>query len=132
MAGPRVFGVGIGVFILAVLWAVSFLLSVFLSKTQGISRAAGVFIVALLATVLLLVLPQGEGQKTKSVDVTDPLFIWRNSLTVLLGLCTLASPALLLKMHWGVPVQAHSLNRMRIVRRRSVAVGATAEESEHT
>ncbi|KAK8770851.1 transmembrane protein 218-like [Amblyomma americanum] len=129
MAGPRVFDVGIGVFILAVLWAVCCLLCVFLSKTQGISRAAGVFAAALVATVLLLTVPQGEGPKSKDSDITDPLFIWRNALTVLLGLCALASPVLMIKMHWSVPVQARSLSRLsNIVKHRTIDAQASDEE----
>ncbi|XP_037516006.2 transmembrane protein 218-like [Rhipicephalus sanguineus] len=129
MASPRVFEVGIGVFILAVLWTTCCLLCIFLSKTQGISRAVGVFAVALLATVLLLVLPQGEGQKPKDSDITDSLFIWRITLTVLLGVCALASPMIMIKVHWSVPVQARSLNRLNnIIRRRTVSIQTSEEQ----
>ncbi|XP_075547963.1 transmembrane protein 218-like [Dermacentor variabilis] len=129
MAGPRVFEVGIGVFILAVLWATCCLLCIFLSKTQGISRAAGVFAGAVLATVLLLILPQGEGQKPKDSNVTDTLFIWRSALTVLLGICALASPMIMIKVHWSVPVQARSLNRLNnIIRHRTVSIEAPGEQ----
>ncbi|XP_029845272.2 transmembrane protein 218 [Ixodes scapularis] len=128
----RVFDVGIGVFILAVLWSCTFLLCGFLSKTKGQASAAGVFLLAVGLTAVLLAVPRGESQLPGEQEDTDPLFIWRNALTVLLGLCSLVSPFIMLKMHWAVPVHAKSLDRQSAVIRRRTVTLASPELSNNS
>lgn len=92
-------------------------------NSQICRRAAGIFLLASGTTGLLLLIPRGPSQKAYQTEAADPIFIWRNSLTVLLGLCSVLSPLLMLKLHWAEPVYAKSLDRQSgIIRRRVVSI----------
>ncbi|XP_038610569.1 transmembrane protein 218 [Tachyglossus aculeatus] len=108
-----VLGVGGGVFILALMWVAVLLLCLLLSRASGPTRLSVIFVflAALIATAVLLLLPRaGEFPiPTVEVKVTDPFFIGRYVLLAFLAAVFLGSLFLLLVQHGVEPICAKPL-----------------------
>lgn len=102
----RVLGVGIGVFLLILLWTAILLVCLLFCRTRTTTTVICVTL-ALLITGLLAVIPKTRTELTES-KVVDRLFIWRMSLVVILGVSFLGSLALLVT-HWMEPIYATPL-----------------------
>ncbi|XP_064469355.1 transmembrane protein 218-like [Ornithodoros turicata] len=108
----RVFGVGIGVSLLAVTWIISLLACVYLTKLKGsLHGAAVVFIVGLLS-VVLLVMPRESLTSVHLVhQKPDPIFLGRLALLVLVGIAAMiVGPAILIKTHCAQKIHARPLH----------------------
>ena len=78
------FQVGTGFIILAVLWIISVVLFVILSRASdgGMFAGFGILILALLITIILWVLPRGDASDEKDYIIYDYNYILRISVLV--------------------------------------------------
>ncbi|XP_067166276.1 transmembrane protein 218 [Apteryx mantelli] len=112
MGGP-VLGVGPGVLVLALLWAVALLLCLALARAPGPARLAVALVplgAALLSAALLLFPREGERPAPPAdVQIVDAFFIGRYVLLAVLSLIFLGSLFLILVYHIAEPVYAKPL-----------------------
>lgn len=112
MAGT-VLGVGAGVFLLALLWALVLLLCVLLSRAAGVARFSVMFVFlgALIITSVLLLFPRASESPAPEVEVkiVDALFIGRYVLLAFLAAVFLGALFLVLIHHMLEPVYAKPL-----------------------
>nr|XP_019566093.1 PREDICTED: transmembrane protein 218 isoform X1 [Rhinolophus sinicus] len=112
MAGT-VLGVGAGVFLLALLWALVLLLCVLLSRAAGVARFSVMFVFlgALIITSVLLLFPRASESPAPEVEVkiVDALFIGRYVLLAFLTAVFLGALFLVLTHHLLEPVYAKPL-----------------------
>ncbi|KAK3611351.1 hypothetical protein CHS0354_025879 [Potamilus streckersoni] len=116
MAGERVLGVGIGTFLIALVWSLALFLCVVFSRAQGaVSNAGiGVMLIAVLFSVILLVLPREETAAQKAVPkIYDYSIIYRYLLISGLGLFLLIGLAIYIVNHVMEPIYAKPLRRIR-------------------
>ncbi|KAL2094343.1 hypothetical protein ACEWY4_009062 [Coilia grayii] len=108
-----VFGVGTGVFLIALVWIVAFVLTMLLSRTTGIIKLAivPVLLLALIITLILLFFPRGSEvpSPVKEVQIVDTLFIGRYVLLSVVCVVFLAALFMLLPLHLLEPVYAKPL-----------------------
>ncbi|XP_063058543.1 transmembrane protein 218 [Engraulis encrasicolus] len=108
-----VFGVGAGVFLIALIWIAAFVLTTLLSRAAGIVKLAivPVLLLAVIATLVLLFFPRGseEPAPVKEVQIVDGLFIGRYVLLSVVCVALLASVFMLLPLHLLEPVYAKPL-----------------------
>uniref|UniRef100_A0A8C8RV33 Transmembrane protein 218 n=1 Tax=Pelusios castaneus TaxID=367368 RepID=A0A8C8RV33_9SAUR len=112
MAGT-VLGVGPGIFILALLWVLTLLLCVLLSRASGLARYSVilVFFSAVVITLVLLLFPRASEfpAPATEIKIVDPFFIGRFVLLALLSVTFLGSLFLVLVHHILEPVYAKPL-----------------------
>uniref|UniRef100_A0A8D0H3Y4 Transmembrane protein 218 n=1 Tax=Sphenodon punctatus TaxID=8508 RepID=A0A8D0H3Y4_SPHPU len=108
-----VLGVGPGVFILALLWVLTLLLCVLLSRASGLLRFSVVlvFIAAVIITLILLLFPRASEFPTPATEmkIVDTFFIGRYVLLSLLSVIFLGSLFMVLVHHILEPVYAKPL-----------------------
>uniref|UniRef100_A0A8C5PPX8 Transmembrane protein 218 n=1 Tax=Leptobrachium leishanense TaxID=445787 RepID=A0A8C5PPX8_9ANUR len=112
MAGV-ILGVGTGVFVLAVVWVVTLLLCVLLSRASGAARflVALVFLMALVVTLILVFFPRASETATsrKETQIVDTFFIGRYFLVSVMSVIFLGSTFLAFAYHILEPVYAKPL-----------------------
>ncbi|XP_060106573.1 transmembrane protein 218 [Heteronotia binoei] len=105
-----VFGVGPGVFILALLWVLTLVLCMLLSRASGLARFSVilVFLAAVIITLVLLLFPRaGEFfEPTTEVKIVDTFYVGRYVLLSILSVIFLGSLFLVLIQHIMQPVYA--------------------------
>ncbi|XP_069115139.1 transmembrane protein 218-like [Argopecten irradians] len=110
-------GVGIGVFVLGIVWGLSLFLCVALSRAQGPASNLGVVTVLLasLLTLILVVLPRESliASEEESVVVYDYSIIYRSLLIAGCGLFLLIGLVAYLTTHVMEPHYAKPLRRLR-------------------
>ncbi|XP_051842718.1 transmembrane protein 218 [Antechinus flavipes] len=112
MAGT-ILGVGIGVFILALLWVLVLLLCVLLCRVSGLARFSVIFVflAALIITTVLLFFPRATDIPAPKVEmkIVDKFFIGRYVLLAFLSIFFLGSLFLFLIYHLLEPIYAKPL-----------------------
>ncbi|XP_070549344.1 transmembrane protein 218-like isoform X1 [Ptychodera flava] len=123
-----VLGVGVGIFILAFIWALTFLLCLVFSRSQGglkineliyLTREClwnaviGIFLGALAITLILVFFPREDPSAAKEVDFTiyDHTLIGRTVLVSFMGLFVLVGVVLVFIFHWMDPMLAKPIKR---------------------
>ncbi|XP_070549298.1 transmembrane protein 218-like isoform X2 [Ptychodera flava] len=110
-----VLGVGVGIFILAFIWALTFLLCLVFSRSQGGLKNAviGIFLGALAITLILVFFPREDPSAAKEVDFTiyDHTLIGRTVLVSFMGLFVLVGVVLVFIFHWMDPMLAKPIKR---------------------
>ncbi|XP_039620068.1 transmembrane protein 218 [Erpetoichthys calabaricus] len=108
-----ILGVGIGVFLIALIWIVSFFLFLVLSRASGAARllVIPVFLLAVIVTVTLIFFPRTPESPSlvKDVTIVDTFFIGRYVLLSILALIFLASLFLVLPFYILEPIYAKPL-----------------------
>ncbi|CAH2320362.1 transmembrane 218 [Pelobates cultripes] len=108
-----ILGVGTGVFILAVIWVLTLLLCVFLSRASGTARLSAVlvFLLAVIVTLILVFFPRASetAATLKEIQIIDTFFIGRYFLISIMSLIFLGSTFLALVYHILEPVYAKPL-----------------------
>ncbi|KAM5140850.1 transmembrane protein 218 [Mantella aurantiaca] len=108
-----VLGVGTGVFVISVIWVVTLLLCVLLSRTSGAARLLGivVFILAVVVTLILVFFPRATetSSPVKEFQIVDTFFIGRYVLLAVMSVIFLASGFLSLLYYMLEPVYAKPL-----------------------
>ncbi|XP_075460432.1 transmembrane protein 218 [Ascaphus truei] len=108
-----VLGVGIGVFILSVIWVVTLLLCVLLSRASGAARLSIVlvFLLALIITLILVFFRRASQTPTpiKEMQIVDTFFIGRYFLISVISVIFLGSLFLVLVYHMLEPIYAKPL-----------------------
>ena len=95
--GPRVLGIGLGLFFLILLWSFAFVGILAFSRYSSVTSAI-LFSLASLITTVALALPRSEAYELTAEEIAakpkvlyDVPFIWRTILTVILGICLVSS-----------------------------------------
>ncbi|XP_060643607.2 transmembrane protein 218 [Anolis sagrei] len=105
-----VLGVGPGVFILALLWVLTLLLCVVLSRASGLARFSVilVFFAAVIITLALLLFPRASELPTPATEIkiVDTFFLGRFVLLAILSMIFLGCLFLVLIHHVLQPVYA--------------------------
>lgn len=85
-----VLGAGVGIWVLSTLWVITILCCLIFSQAKGGAKFIGiaVFVIALVITIVLIVLPKGESAAASNV-IYDELIILRYVFIVLGALCVL-------------------------------------------
>ncbi|XP_043846507.1 transmembrane protein 218 isoform X1 [Dromiciops gliroides] len=108
-----VLGVGAGVFILALLWVLVFLVCVLLSRVSGPARFSIIFVffAALIITAVLLFFPRATEVTIQEVEIKiiDKFFIGRYVLLAILSIFFFGSLFLVLIHHVLEPIYAKPL-----------------------
>ncbi|XP_033114463.1 transmembrane protein 218-like [Anneissia japonica] len=111
---PLVLGVGIGVFILGFVWALAILSCILLARTSLQNAAVGVFFIAAILTVTLIVWPKLPAvPEPEEIKITDQNFWGRLVLQCTMGIFTLASFGIMFSLHWTEPILAKPLKSRR-------------------
>ncbi|XP_053307945.1 transmembrane protein 218 [Spea bombifrons] len=108
-----ILGVGSGVFILAIIWVVTLLLCVLLSRVSGSARFSviPVFLLAVILTLILVFFPRADETPApeKEIQIVDSFFIGRYFLISIMSVVFLGSAFLALVYHVLEPVYAKPL-----------------------
>ncbi|KAM8928013.1 transmembrane protein 218 [Pelodytes ibericus] len=108
-----ILGVGTGVFVLAVIWVVTLLLCVLLSRASGKARLSAVLVFLLAVTVTLILLFFPREVETPApmteVQIVDTFFIGRYILISIISVIFLGSFFLTLVYHILEPIYAKPL-----------------------
>ncbi|KAM4652896.1 transmembrane protein 218 isoform 1-T5 [Discoglossus pictus] len=108
-----VLGVGTGVFILAVIWVVTLLLCLLLSRATGTARLSVilVFFLSVIVTLILVFFPRSSLTPTpqKEVQIVDTFFIGRYVLVSIMSVIFLGSLFLVLVYQILEPIYAKPL-----------------------
>lgn len=111
-----VFGVGVGLFVLGVIWGLSILMCVVLSRSTGNLQMGGIGVIILagIITIILVLFPKEPLEPLPSeVKITDNTFISRVLMLTLLGLFTLISLVCMFLFHWMEPIFAQPIKAKR-------------------
>lgn len=113
----HVLGVGLGVFIVLLLWTASLLICFVFWKSKGPASFVGFGFssVALLITIVLLFIPKAPetSQVTSETKVYDDLYIGRIILVIIMGVFAVTSFALLIFNHWMQASYATPLKQVK-------------------
>ncbi|KAM9298915.1 transmembrane protein 218 [Gastrophryne carolinensis] len=108
-----VLGVGTGVFVIAVIWVVTLLLCVLLTRASGAARLLSVifFLLALIVTLILVFFPRAQETPApeKEIQIVDTFFIGRYVLLAVMSVIFLASVFLSVMNYVFEPVYAKPL-----------------------
>ena len=108
-------GIGVGLFVLAFVWALCLFLCVAFSRAQGAIANAGIGLI-LLAVVLTLILwffPRGPPSAEEQYTVYDSMYMARTAIISICGIMVAVGGALLVVFHVFDPQKAVVLKRMR-------------------
>lgn len=113
MGGALVLGVGTGVFLIALMWIGTLVLSLIMSRVAG-STKLGIIPLVLLAltiTLILVFFPRTSElpSPVKETQVVDTFFIGRYVLLAVVSVVFLVSLFILLPFHFLEPVYAKPL-----------------------
>ncbi|KAM4702622.1 transmembrane protein 218 [Rhinophrynus dorsalis] len=110
-----ILGVGTGVFILAIIWVVTLLLSVLLCRASGKARflVVLVFLLALIITLILVFFPRASQTPppAKEIQIVDTFFIGRYFLISIMSVIFLGSLFLVIVYHILEPIYAKPLRK---------------------
>ncbi|XP_062870383.1 transmembrane protein 218 [Trichomycterus rosablanca] len=113
MGGAQVLGVGTGVFLIALIWIGTLVLSLILSRTPGPTKLGIIPLVflALTVTLILVFFPRASEVPSlvKETQIVDSFFIGRYVLLSLVSVIFLVALFLLLPLHLVEPVYAKPL-----------------------
>lgn len=117
----RVLGVGVGLFLVILVWAIAILVCFISSRSKGGAQYTGLGScgLAFLITLVLIFVPRVPDDvhdKTPAETITkiyDELFIWRIFLVVFLAASALAALGLMLGFYWMEPVYAKPISKTR-------------------
>ncbi|XP_056400234.1 transmembrane protein 218 [Hyla sarda] len=108
-----VLGVGTGVFVIAVIWVVTLLTCVLLSRAAGTARflSLSLFLLAVIVTLILIFFPRASETPSpeKEVQIVDTFFIGRYVLLSLISAIFLGSLFLSVVYYILEPVYAKPL-----------------------
>ncbi|KAJ7305086.1 hypothetical protein JRQ81_010911 [Phrynocephalus forsythii] len=111
-----ILGVGPGVFILALLWVLTLLLCVLLSRASGLARfsVVPVFFAAVIVTLALLLFPRASElpSPVTEIKIVDTFFIGRFILLSILSVVFLGCMFVFLTHHIMQPVYAKPIRAM--------------------
>ncbi|XP_071806388.1 transmembrane protein 218-like [Asterias amurensis] len=111
-----VFGIGVGLFVLSIIWGLSLLLCIILSRAKGAAKSGGIamIVVASLITVILIIYPK-EGLQPEPVDnrITDGMFWTRVVILSMLSVFALLSLVFMFIFHWTEPIFAKHIKTKR-------------------
>ena len=93
----RVLGVGAGLFIIILVWAIAFAVLLMLTN-MDVGSAIGIIGLASLITVVLLVIPREQKtdkvmEEKPEVVLTDSMFIWRTVMVVFMSVSAIVGAA---------------------------------------
>jgi hypothetical protein len=108
-------GIGIGLFILAFVWALCFFLCLAFSRAQGAVANAGIgfVLLAIILTVILWFFPRGEPSAEERYTVFDSLYIARMTIISFCGVMMAVGGVLMVVFHVFEPQKAVVLKRIR-------------------
>ncbi|XP_073441001.1 transmembrane protein 218 [Dendrobates tinctorius] len=90
-----VLGVGIGVFVIAVIWVVTLLMCILLSRASGAARfsSLALLLLAVIITLILVFFPRASETPSpeKEVQIVDSFFIGRYVLLSIISVIFLGS-----------------------------------------
>lgn len=104
----QILGIGIGLFILILIWTLTIGSCIIVSKTKGFSYiASSSFVASCFITVLLIWIPREPPSYDPKSDIRiyDSLFIWRIILIIIMTLSCLFAFSNVLS-HWMEPIFA--------------------------
>ena len=110
----RVLGVGVGLFILILVWSVALAGLLLLSRID-VGSAIVILSLATTVTVLLLLVPReqkdvkGKEEDKPEVVLTDSMFVWRTVMVVIMSISGLVGAAVV-----GVDYGLHSVKPAQI------------------
>ncbi|KAG9482423.1 transmembrane protein 218 [Eleutherodactylus coqui] len=108
-----VLGVGTGVFVIAVIWVVTLLSCILLSRASGAARLSSIalFFLAVIITLILVFFPRASETPSpeKEVQIVDSFFIGRYVFLSLISVIFLGSLFLALSYYILEPVYAKPL-----------------------
>ncbi|XP_077985732.1 transmembrane protein 218-like isoform X1 [Glandiceps talaboti] len=110
-----VLGVGVGIFILAFIWTLTFALCLFFSRSQGGLKNAGIgiFFLSLIITLILIFFPREDPSAPVVEDYTiyDNTIIGRTVLVSFMGLFVLVGVVFVFLFHWMDPMLAKPIKK---------------------
>ncbi|XP_071493715.1 transmembrane protein 218-like [Diadema setosum] len=111
-----IFGIGTGLFVLALLWSLAILLCAVLSRADNLRGAAfGFSFLVTIITIVLLVIPrEGSVPEPEGNKITDQTFIPRVLMLTLFGLFAFLSLVFMFSLHWTEPIHAKPIKSKRL------------------
>ncbi|XP_077985733.1 transmembrane protein 218-like isoform X2 [Glandiceps talaboti] len=123
-----VLGVGVGIFILAFIWTLTFALCLFFSRSQGGLKLSdivyltpeclwnagiGIFFLSLIITLILIFFPREDPSAPVVEDYTiyDNTIIGRTVLVSFMGLFVLVGVVFVFLFHWMDPMLAKPIKK---------------------
>ena len=108
-------GIGIGLFILAFIWALCLFLCIALSRAQGVIANAGIglILLAIILTVVLWFFPRGSPSAEEQYTVYDSMYMTRTAIISICGIMVAVGGALMVVFHIFEPQRATVLKKMR-------------------
>ncbi|XP_035218671.1 transmembrane protein 218-like [Stegodyphus dumicola] len=112
----RIFGVGVGVFVIAIVWISAICLAVLFSKTKRPVSFLGFgsILIAFFITVVLLFIPRESQASYPEPEILPPdyLFVWRITLLAFLLVSFIVAIILMITEYWAVPMSAKPLKKV--------------------
>ncbi|XP_071958535.1 transmembrane protein 218-like [Antedon mediterranea] len=109
-----ILGVGVGLFILAFVWALAIFSCILCARTSLQNAAAGIFILAAFLTVTLILWPKLPAiPEPEEIKVTDQNFWGRLVLQCIMGIFALACLGIMFSLHWTERILAKPLKTRR-------------------
>ncbi|XP_041471330.1 transmembrane protein 218-like [Lytechinus variegatus] len=110
-----IFGVGTGLFVLAILWALAILLCAVFSRADKLRGAAfGIVLLVIIITLILVFIPREDSNAQPSdIKITDQTFIPRVLMLTLFGLFAFLSLIFMFSLHWTEPIHAKPIKSKR-------------------
>ncbi|XP_063226412.1 transmembrane protein 218-like [Bacillus rossius redtenbacheri] len=109
----RVLGVGVGLFIVILLWVTAAILCCISLRTQKYIGVAAIILATIVSLILICIPRESENEaifETEGlVKIYDTLFVWRVTLVILLGLSSVAAFLSFLFLYLMEPRSAKAL-----------------------
>ena len=111
----RVAGIGVGLFILSVIWVVSLFACITLSRAPGslANAGAGAIVLAILVTLILVFFPKEDDTTVVDYAVYDEYGVGRTALISILGIFLLIGLMAYLIFHIFEPQRTNRLNKLK-------------------
>lgn len=108
-------GIGIGLFILAFVWALCIFMCIAFSRAQGnlAYAAVGFILIAIILTLILWFMPRGEPPPEESYIKYDEMYVKRTVLISFVGIGVLLGLAFWLFIHICEEQRTGPLKKMR-------------------
>ncbi|XP_076323471.1 transmembrane protein 218-like isoform X1 [Tachypleus tridentatus] len=118
METGRVFGVGPGVFIVAVIWSLAVFVFLAVSRTKRAGAKTGglaTICVLVVVAVILFLIPreQHDTSEKNEFEMFDRLFYWRVGLLIFMGISFVGGLICVLVTSWMEPVFAKPLKQSK-------------------
>ncbi|XP_022103157.1 transmembrane protein 218-like [Acanthaster planci] len=110
-----VFGIGAGLFTLAIIWGFSLLMSIILSRASGGAKYGGIALVVLagLITVILIIYPKEGVNPEPDTRITDRMFWPRIIILTVISIFALLCLVFMFIFHWTEPIYAKPIKSRR-------------------